>query len=79
MNRGLAKAYAPHIQVNAIAPGPVLFPEHYTEDQKQSAIGRTLLKHQGSVQDIVSAVIFLIENDYITGELIHVDGGRHLL
>ena len=79
VNRGLAKAYAPHIQVNAIAPGPILFPEHYTEDQKKSAIERTLLKRQGSLQDIVSAVIFLIENDYITGELIHVDGGRHLL
>jgi len=79
VNRGLAKAYAPHIQVNAIAPGPVLFPEHYTEDQKKSAIERTLLKREGSPQDIVSAVIFLIENDYITGELVHVDGGRHLL
>jgi NAD(P)-dependent dehydrogenase (short-subunit alcohol dehydrogenase family) len=79
VNRGLAKAYAPHIQVNAIAPGPVLFPGHYTEDQKKSAIQRTLLKREGSPQDIVRAVIFLIENDYITGELIHVDGGRHLL
>ena len=79
VNRGLAKAYAPHIQVNAIAPGPVLFPESYTEDQKKSAIARTLLKREGSPQDIVNAVIFLIENDYITGELLHVDGGRHLL
>src|SRR2546426_130353 len=44
VNRGLAKAYAPDIQVNAIAPGPVLFPEHYTEQQRQAAIDRTLLK-----------------------------------
>jgi NAD(P)-dependent dehydrogenase (short-subunit alcohol dehydrogenase family) len=79
VNRGLAKAYAPHIQVNAIAPGPVLFPEYYTAEQKRSAIERTLLKREGSPQDIVNAVVFLIENDYITGELIHVDGGRHLL
>lgn len=79
VNRGLAKAYAPHIQVNAIAPGPVLLPEDYTEDQKKSAIERTLLKREGSPQDIVNAVIFLIENDYITGELLHVDGGRHLM
>lgn len=79
VNRGLAKAYAPQIQVNAIAPGPVLFPEYYTADQKKSAIERTLLKREGSPQDIVNAVVFLIENDYITGELIHVDGGRHLL
>jgi NAD(P)-dependent dehydrogenase (short-subunit alcohol dehydrogenase family) len=79
VNRGLAKAYAPHIQVNAIAPGPVLFPEYYTEVQKRTAIERTLLKREGSPQDIVNAVVFLIENDYITGELIHVDGGRHVM
>jgi pteridine reductase len=79
VNRGLAKAYAPEIQVNAIAPGPILFPEYYTEQQKQTAINRTLLKRAGSPQDIVNAAVFLIENDYITGELIHVDGGRHIL
>jgi len=79
VNRGLAKSYAPHVQVNAIAPGPILFPENYTEQHKKAAIERTLLKREGSPQDIVNAVVFLIENDYITGELIHVDGGRHLL
>jgi len=79
VNRGLAKSYAPHVQVNAIAPGPILFPENYTEQQKKAAIERTLLKREGSPQDIVNAVVFLIENDYITGELIHVDGGRHIL
>ncbi len=79
VNRGLAKAYAPEIQVNAIAPGPVLFPEYYSEEQKRSRSRRTLLKREGSPADIVNAVVFLIENDYITGEMIHVDGGRHLL
>jgi NAD(P)-dependent dehydrogenase (short-subunit alcohol dehydrogenase family) len=79
VNRGLAKAYAPQIQVNAIAPGPVLFPDYYTEEQKQLAIDRTLLKRAGSPADIVNAVVFLIVNDYITGEVIHVDGGRHIL
>src|SRR5215831_773678 len=79
MNRGLAKAYAPDIQVNAIAPGPVLFPDYYTEEQKQLAIERTLLKRAGSPRDIVNAVVFFIKNDSITGEVIHVDGGRHIL
>ncbi len=79
VNRGLAKAYAPEIQVNAIAPGPVLFPGYYTEEQKKSAVERTLLKREGSPRDVVNAVVFLIENDYITGEIIHVDGGRHIL
>jgi NAD(P)-dependent dehydrogenase (short-subunit alcohol dehydrogenase family) len=79
VNRGLAKAYAPDIQVNAIAPGPVLFPEDYSEEQKRAAIERTLLKRAGSPKDIVNAVVFLIDNDYITGDVIHVDGGRHIL
>jgi pteridine reductase len=79
VNRGLAKAWAPEIQVNAIAPGPVLFPEDYTDEQKRLAIDRTLLKRAGSPSDVVRAAIFLIENDYITGEVIHVDGGRHIL
>src|SRR5205823_503883 len=60
VNRGLAKAFAPHIQVNAIAPGPVLFPEYYSEEQKRSAVERTLLKRAGSPQDVVNAVVFLI-------------------
>jgi NAD(P)-dependent dehydrogenase (short-subunit alcohol dehydrogenase family) len=79
VNRGLAKACAPQIQVNAIAPGPVLFPDYYSEEQKKAAIERTLLKREGSPNDVVNAVVFLIENDYITGEMIHVDGGRHVL
>jgi pteridine reductase len=79
VNRGLAKALAPKIQVNGVAPGPVLFPEYYTQDQKHLAIDRTLLKRAGSARDIVNAILFLIENDYITGEVIHVDGGRHIM
>jgi pteridine reductase len=79
VNRGLAKAYAPLIQVNGIAPGPVLFPDHYTEEQKKSAIDRTLLKRAGSPADVVNAIVFFIENDYITGEILHVDGGRHIM
>jgi NAD(P)-dependent dehydrogenase (short-subunit alcohol dehydrogenase family) len=79
INRGLAKALAPSIQVNGVAPGPVLFPDYYSADQKHLAVERTLLKRAGSARDIVNAVVFLIENDYITGEVIHVDGGRHLM
>ena len=79
VNRGLAKTLAPRIQVNAVAPGPVLFPETYNDEQKASAVERTLLKRAGNPTDIVRAVVFLIENDYITGEVIHVDGGRNLM
>ena len=79
VTQGLAKALAPEIQVNAVAPGPVHFPDYYTEEQKNSAIARTLLKRAGSPDDVVRAVVFLIENDYVTGEVLHVDGGRHIL
>ncbi len=79
VTRGLAKSLAPHVQVNAVAPGPVQFPDYYTEDQKRIAIERTLLKRPGSPDDVARAVVFLIENDYVTGETLHVDGGRHLL
>ena len=79
ITRGLAKTLAPEIHVNAVAPGPVLFPEHYSEEQKRIAIDRTLLKRGGSPEDVVRAIVFLLENDYITGEVIHVDGGRHIL
>ena len=79
VTRGLSRSLAPAVQVNAVSPGPVHFPDHYTEQQKQSAIERTLLKRAGSMEDVVRAVIFLIENDYITGEVIHVDGGRHIM
>lgn len=79
VTRGLAKSLAPAVQVNAVAPGPVYFPDHYTEGQKDFAVQRTLLKRPGSAGDVVRAVIFLIENDYVTGEVLHVDGGRHLL
>lgn len=77
--KGLAKALAPAILVNAVCPGPVLFPETYDDAQRGRAIERTLLKREGSPGDVVSAIMFLIENDYVTGESIHVDGGRHLV
>ena len=79
VTQGMAKALAPHVQVNAVAPGPVYFPEYYTDEQKQFSVERTLLKRAGSPEDVVRAVVFLIENDYITGEVLHVDGGRHVL
>ena len=79
VTRGLAKSLAPTVQVNAVAPGPVCFPEYYTGDQKRFAVEQTLLKREGSPDDVVRAIVFLIENDYITGEVIHVDGGRHVM
>jgi len=77
MTKGLAKALAPDVQVNCINPGPVLIPENYTEKERKRAIENTLLKREGSAQDIAVTVKFLVEgSDYITGAVVNVDGGR---
>lgn len=79
ITRGLAKALAPHVQVNAVAPGTVLLAENYDPAEEQALIERTPLKRIGSPEDIARTVAFLIEgSDFITGEVIHVDGGRSI-
>lgn len=76
LTKVLAKALAPHIRVNAIAPGLVLKPEGLDETQWQALEQRTLLKRAGSGYDVARAVRFLVEQDYITGEVLVMDGGR---
>jgi NAD(P)-dependent dehydrogenase (short-subunit alcohol dehydrogenase family) len=78
MTRGLAKALAPHVLVNAVAPGPVLMPEHFDATQIEQAVAPTLLKRLGSAEDVATAVLFLLSSDYITGVTLPVDGGRLL-
>jgi len=76
---GLAKALAPKIQVNGIAPGPILFPADVSRAERRRAIEKTLLKRMGSPEDIVRAVLFLLEgSDFVTGVILPVDGGRLL-
>ncbi|HET7437136.1 MAG TPA: SDR family oxidoreductase [Thermoanaerobaculia bacterium] len=78
LTRGLAKALAPAVLVNAVAPGPVLPPDEFTEEQMREAVAPTLLKRTGSAEDVARAVVFLATNDYITGVTLPVDGGRLL-
>ena len=75
---GLAKAFAPHVQVNSVAPGPILPPAgELTKTAKKTIIHRTPLKRFGAPSDIAKAVRFLIEDgDFITGALLPVDGGN---
>jgi len=75
LTRTLASALAPDILVNAIAPGPVLYPDNFTEEEKKQAVENTTLKRYGSPEDIALGVIFVIESDYITGEVLHINGG----
>lgn len=79
LTMGLAKALAPAVQVNAVAPGAVLLPEGTTTEEGQRAIRRIPLDRIGSPEDVTRAIVYLIENDFITGELLTVDGGQHLL
>ena len=76
LTRSLALELAPEIQVNAIAPGPVLPPPDYTQEQTELVAARTLKGRWGSADDVANAARFLIEADYITGETIVVDGGE---
>ena len=80
ITKGLARELAPEIKVNAIAPGAMLEPPDitWTEDQKNKVIDSIPLNRMGSEQDIAEAVKFLAHSEYITGQIIKVDGGRSL-
>jgi pteridine reductase len=78
MTRALAHALAPKIRVNAVAPGSVLLPEGWTQEQADKLISTTPLGRIGSAEDVAQAVMYLICADYVTGETIIVDGGRHV-
>ncbi len=75
----LARALAPHIRVNAIAPGLVLRSDVVTEEQWDKLVERLPLKRAARLEEITSALEFLINNEYITGQTIVVDGGYSLL
>ena len=77
MTRVLAKALAPDVRVNAIAPGPVLLPEGTSPEAAERAANATLLGRVGSPEDVARAVLFLVRDaDYMTGQVVAVDGGR---
>ena len=78
LTRQLALELAPTVRVNAVAPGPVLPPPDYDEARIARTAQRTLLNRWGTPEDIVQAVLFLVAADYITGEVIVVDGGERL-
>ena len=74
----LALELAPAVRVNAVAPGAVMAPPDYDEQQRAAIADRTLLARWGSPEDVAGAVRYLVEADYVTGATIHVDGGEHL-
>ena len=79
LTRTLARELAPEVRVNAVAPGPVLWPddESFDELSRQRIISHTPLKREGTPDDIAVAVYFLLADaHYVTGETLDVDGGR---
>lgn len=79
LTKYLARTRAPHILVNAIAPGPIEPPAGMTEKEIQEAATDTLLKRWIGAEQIAKTVKFLLETDAITGQYIAVDGGRTIL
>lgn len=76
LTRQLALELAPSISVNAIALGPILPPPHYSAEKLAKTAQETLFNRWGSTQDVVDALLFLVRSNYITGEVLTVDGGE---
>lgn len=80
LTKALAQEMAPHVRVNAVAPGVIVWPETEVwldEEERRKIVAHTLLKREGEPDDIALTVAFLIQDaPYITGQIISVDGGR---
>jgi pteridine reductase len=79
LTKVLALSLAPEVTVNAIAPGAVLVPEEYPEEERERLARSTPLRRLGDPSDVVSALLYLLEGgDFVTGQVLVVDGGRFL-
>ena len=77
----LAKELAPNVRVNGVSPGSIVWPQNkgaISDKEKRIMLDRVALKRQGKPKDIAEAIIFLVQSDYITGQIINIDGGRTL-
>ncbi len=79
LTKVMARALAPKIRVNAIAPGTVLPPDGYDGTAGDGTSDRRVVTPTGSPDDVVKALLYLIESDFVTGQVLVVDGGRMLL
>ncbi len=73
--RALARALAPEIRVTGVAPGIAVFPEDYSRELRAKLVSEVPLRREGTPEAMAGAVRFLVEADYITGQIINVDGG----
>jgi pteridine reductase len=78
ITRSLARVLAPEVRVAGIAPGTVLLPEQWSDEEAERLRATTPLGVTGSPADVTSTVLFILDSDFLTGETIIVDGGRHV-
>jgi len=79
LSEGLAlELAADQILVNTIAPGPIMAPPDMSASESESVVNATPLGRWGGATEIVKAVLFLLSSDFVTGETVRVDGGRHI-
>jgi len=79
LTKNMAHELAPKIRVNVIAPGTVLLPPNATPEKVEWAVGKSVLKRVGDPSDVAQVAEFLITNEFVTGSVYHVDGGRSLI
>lgn len=79
LTKAMALELAPAVRVNAIAPGTVLLPPNPTPEKVEWAVEKSVLKRVGSPADVAQLATFLIENDFATGAVYFIDGGRSLV
>ena len=78
--KAIARALAPGVCVNGVAPGIAVFPDSYSEDFRRRLVSRVPLARPGTPEEVAVLVRFLVESaDYITGQIIPIDGGRSLV
>jgi NAD(P)-dependent dehydrogenase (short-subunit alcohol dehydrogenase family) len=78
MTRALAHALAPEVRVNGVAPGVVLLPDGFNADDAEHLRRTTPLRRVGTPEDVAEAVLYLVRAEFVSGEVIKVDGGRHV-
>jgi len=79
LTKSMAQELGPDVRVNAVAPGPIMWPSDNEQDNKEAILQSTALKRLGGPQQIAETIYFLVNgSDYITGQVIAVDGGRTL-
>ncbi|MEK7124139.1 MAG: SDR family oxidoreductase [Patescibacteria group bacterium] len=76
LTKSFAKELAPHILINAVAPGPILRPPNLTDKENKEVLAGTLLGRWGGPEEIAKGICYLLESDFVTGEVLTIDGGR---